>query len=372
MIKDWNHAAHLLCVRLDSLGDVLMCTPAMRALRAQHPERRLTLLTSSAGAALAPHLPEVEAVLVYEAPWMKSSNADPPARHIERIAALAGQRFDGAVIFTCYSQSALPAALLCQLAGIPLRAAYCREKPYQLLTDWIADPEPGALVRHEVQRQLDLVRHLGAEVLDESLSFLPLPADLAAVRSRLRRLGIDPAGRWLVLHPGASAPARRYPQRHWTTLVRELHERVGCPLVLTGGAHEMSLVDGIELPGKACVHSLAGQLSLGELGALLAQASLVVSNNTGPAHLAAAVGTPVVDLYALTNPQHTPWRVPSRVLNHDVGCRYCHRSVCPEGHHDCMEKLAPSQVVDAVCSLLKQTERYRNAERTRFGQGSAG
>ena len=362
MNNDWNHAAHLLCLRLDSLGDVLMCTPAMRALRAQLPERRLTLLTSPAGAALAPHLPDVDSVLAYEAPWMKSSSADPPGRHIEQIGALARHRFDGAVIFTCYSQSALPAALLCQLAGIPLRAAYCREKPYQLLTDWIADPEPGAFIRHEVQRQLDLVRHLGAQVQDEHLSFLPLAADMAAVRTRLCRLGIDPAGRWLVLHPGASAPARRYPQRHWTTLIRTLHERVACPLVLTGGAHEMSLIDGIDLPEDARVHSLAGQLTLGELGALLAQSSLVVSNNTGPAHLAAAVGTPVVDLYALTNPQHTPWRVPSRVLNRDVGCRYCHRSVCPEGHHDCMEKLAPSQVADAVCSLLKQTEPYRVRE----------
>ncbi|MGX4644235.1 lipopolysaccharide heptosyltransferase II [Massilia sp. SYSU DXS3249] len=362
MSNDWNHAAHLLCVRLDSLGDVLMCTPAMRALRAQHPARRLTLLTSPAGAALAPHLPDVDQVLAYEAPWMKSSSADPPDYHVAQIAALAGHRFDGAVIFTCYSQSALPAALLCQLAGIPLRAAYCREKPYQLLTDWIADPEPGAFVRHEVQRQLDLVRHLGAEVQDERLSFQPLRADMAAVDARLRRIGIDPAGRWLVLHPGASAPARRYPQRHWSSLIRQLHERIGCPMVLTGGAHEMSLIDGIDVPAEARVHSLAGQLSLGELGALLAQASLVVSNNTGPAHLAAAVGTPVVDLYALTNPQHTPWRVPSRVLNHDVGCRYCHRSVCPEGHHDCMEKLAPSQVVDAVCSLLKQTEPYRTRE----------
>jgi lipopolysaccharide heptosyltransferase II len=362
MTNDWKNAAHLLCVRLDSLGDVLMCTPAMRALRVQHPARRLTLLTSPAGAALAPHLPEVDAVLAYEAPWMKSSAADPPAYHIDQVAALGAHGFDGAVIFTCYSQSALPAALLCQLAGIPLRAAYCREKPYQLLTDWIADPEPGAFIRHEVQRQLDLVRHLGAEVFDERMSFVPLAADTAAVRARLRQAGIDPAGRWLVLHPGASAPARRYPQRHWSTLIGELHARVRCPLILTGGAHEMALIDGIEVAPGARVHSFAGQLGIGELGALLAQASLVVSNNTGPAHLAAAVGTPVVDLYALTNPQHTPWRVPSRVLNHDVACRYCHRSVCPEGHHDCMEKLAPTQVADAVCSLLKQTEPYRIRE----------
>ena len=358
----WNDAAHLLCVRLDSLGDVLMCTPAMRALRAQCPQRRLTLLTSPAGAALAPYLPEVDAVLAYEAPWMKSSAAATPATHIDWIARLAEQRFDGVVIFTCYSQSALPAALLCQLAGIPLRAAYCREKPYQLLTDWIADPEPGAMVRHEVQRQLDLVRHLGAEVMDERLSFVPGPKETEAVRSRLRQAGIDPDGRWLALHPGASAPARRYPGRHWNTLVKELSERIGCPLVLTGGAHEMGLIDAIEIPPGARVLSLAGQLGIGELGALLAQASLVISNNTGPAHIAAAVGTPVVDLYALTNPQHTPWRVPSRVLNHDVACRNCHRSICPEGHHDCMEKLAPSQVVDAVRGLLKQTERYRVRE----------
>ena len=358
--QQWNDAAHLLCVRLDSLGDVLMCTPALRALRAQCPERRLTLLTSPAGAALGPHLPDVDAVLAYEAPWMKNCAADPPGLHVDWIARLAAQGVDGAVIFTSYSQSALPAALLCQLAGIPLRAAYCREKPCQLLTDWIADPEPGAMARHEVQRQLDLVRHLGAEIADEKLSFLPGVEDMAAARRRLRLAGIDPAARWLVLHPGASAPARRYPQRHWKTLIQELSERIGCPLVLTGSAHEMALIDGIGVPPGARVLSLAGQLGIGELGALLAQASLVVSNNTGPAHIAAAVGTPVVDLHALTNLQHTPWRVPSRVLNHDVDCRNCQRSICPEGHHDCMEKLAPGEVADAVCSLLKQTEKYRN------------
>ena len=357
--KPWNDAAHLLCVQLGSLGDVLMCTPAMRALRAQCPQRRLTLLASPAGAALGPHLPDVDAVLAYEAPWMKSSAAS-PAAHADSITRLAAHGFDGAVIFTCYSESALPAALLCQLAGIPLRAAYCRGKPYQLLTDWIADPEPGAMVRHAVQRQLDLVRHLGAEIADEQLSFLPTVADTAAVRRRLRQAGIDPRERWLALHPGAGAPARRYPQRHWKTLIQALSERIGCPLVLTGGAHEMALIDAIGVAPGARVLSLAGQLGIGELGALLAQASLVVSNNTGPAHIAAAVGTPVVDLHALTNVQHTPWRVPSRVLNHDVDCRNCHRSVCPEGHHDCMEKLAPGEVADAVCSLLKQTEKYRN------------
>ena len=79
---------------------------------------------------------------------------------------------------------------------------------------------------------------------------------------------------------------------------------------------------------------------------------MLVSNNSGPVHVAAAVGTPVVDLYALTNPQHTPWGVPHRVLFHDVPCRYCYKSVCPEGHHDCLRRVPPKAVVEAALSLL--------------------
>jgi ADP-heptose:LPS heptosyltransferase len=103
--------------------------------------------------------------------------------------------------------------------------------------------------------------------------------------------------------------------------------------------------------------SLAGRLDVAELAALLARAPLLVSNNTGPVHLAAAVGTPVVDLYALTNPQHTPWRVPHRVLSHDVPCKYCCKSICPAGHHDCLRRVEPAAVVSAALDLLDERQR---------------
>ena len=105
--------------------------------------------------------------------------------------------------------------------------------------------------------------------------------------------------------------------------------------------------------------SLAGELDLGELAALLAMAPLLIANNTGPVHVAAAVGTPVVDLYALTNPQHTPWGVPNRVLNHDVPCKYCYKSVCPEGHHHCLTLVPPEAVVEAVRALFAEVGRQR-------------
>ena len=101
--------------------------------------------------------------------------------------------------------------------------------------------------------------------------------------------------------------------------------------------------------------SLVGQLDIAELIALLQAAPLLLSNNTGPVHLAAAVGTPVVDLYALTNVQHTPWQVPHRLLFHDVPCRVCYRSICPEGHHHCLELVTPDQVVAAILDLLAET-----------------
>lgn len=351
----WDQARRILCVRLDALGDVLMCTPAMRALRDAAPGRSLTLLTSPSGAAVAPFVPEVDDTIVHAAPWMKQDAPATPAALLALAACLAARRFDAAVVFTTYTQSALPAATLCWLAGIPLRLAHCRENPYHLLTDWIAEPEPRAMVRHEVQRQLELVRHAGVPRRAgpaPALSFALRAADLAATRARLLRLGIDPDRPWLLLHPGASAPSRRYPAGHWARAVNLLVRRTGLPVVITGSAVDAALVAEIRAACGVALPSLAGQLSLGELGAALRLATAALTNNSGPAHVAAAVGTPVVTLYALTNPQHTPWRVRSRVLFQDVPCRFCFKSTCPAGHHACLTGVEPERVVEAVLALL--------------------
>src|SRR5262249_33845045 len=102
--------------------------------------------------------------------------------------------------------------------------------------------------------------------------------------------------------------------------------------------------------------SLAGELNLEQLGAMISLADVLVVNNTGPAHLGAAVGTPVVNIYAQTNPQHTPWRVSSRVLTFDVPCKNCFKSICPENHNNCLRLIEPSRVVEAVLDLLSQKE----------------
>lgn len=353
----WAQARRILCVRLDSLGDVLMCTPAMRALRAAVPGRSLTLLGSAAGAAALPFMPELDDAIVHAAPWMKDSATGPdnhPGQQasLALVDTLAARAFDAAVIFTTYTQSALPAALLCHQAGIPLRLAHCRENPYRLLSDWIPDPEPASTVRHEVQRQLALVKQVGCPPAGLALSFVPRAADSAAATACLRAAGIDPGLPWILLHPGASAASRRYPPGHWAQSIRLLAQATALPLVLAGSAADVPLVEAIRRECGVPTASLAGQLDLGGLGAALRLAALAVTNNSGPAHIAAAIGTPLVELYALTNPQHTPWGGRSRVLFHDVPCRFCFKSSCPQGHHDCLAGVAPARVADAVLDLL--------------------
>ncbi|PUA75496.1 glycosyl transferase [Burkholderia sp. AU29985] len=367
MSAAWDRARRILCVRLDSLGDVLMTTPAMRALKESGDGRSITLLTSRTGAALAKHLPMVDDVWTYDAPWVKHPDVrGDPVVDLDMIDRLLAGRFDAAVIFTVYSQCPLPAAMMCWLAGIPLRLAHCRENPYQLLTDRVPETEPDTQIRHEVARQLALVRTVGAKTSDWRMAFEPGDAARRAVHARLqaalrrfsgpRRPAVRP-GRWLVVHPGASAASRRWPAERFgeaAARVAPLFDGIA----VTGSASERALVDAVcERAGPRAV-PLAGALPLGELGALIETADLLLSNNSGPVHLAAALGTPVVDLYALTNPQHTPWRVPHRALNVDVPCRNCYRSVCNQPGHPCLTGVSVDDVVAATHALLRGSERH--------------
>lgn len=350
----WDNAKNILCVRLDTIGDVIMTTPAMRALKVSQAGRRITLLTSSAGSVVAPLIPELDDLIIYDSPWLKATapreNSNPEYEMIERLRQA---NFDAAIVFTVYSQNPLPSAFLCYMAEIPLRLAHCHENPYQLLTNWIKDPEPDQFTRHEVRRQLDLVASVGSEIADQRMSLKIPETAQARVLQLLQELNINLKYPWIVIHPGATALSRRYPPERFAIVADQLVQQYGVPVIFTGTEPEQELIASIQQNMNTVSHALVGCLDLGELTALLSLAPLLISNNTGPVHIAAAVGTPVVDLYALTNPQHTPWEVPNRVLFHDVPCRICYKSICPEGHYHCLRLVEPETVVNAALELLQ-------------------
>jgi ADP-heptose:LPS heptosyltransferase len=203
--------------------------------------------------------------------------------------------------------------MLAYLAGIPKRLSYCRENPYELLTDWVPDQEPYNSIKHQVRRDLDLVATVGATSACDQL-MLRVNNDLKkTVNQILVEQGIDTRSPWLIFHPGVSDTKREYPINQWAAAGNELAGK-GHQLLLTGAAAEIQLCERIrQLIGEGS-KNMAGLFSLEAFITLISMAPAVISVNTGTVHIAAATGTPVVVLYALTNPQHTPWKVPCKVL----------------------------------------------------------
>ncbi len=357
--EQWRSARNILAVRLDNLGDVLVTTPALHAIKSGLPAATLTLLTSPVGAQVARLNPDIDDVIVYEAPWMDPWQKLPQdsAREQRMIALVRERGFDGAMIFTSYHQSSLPAAFLCYLADIPLRVAASIDGPGSLLTTRHRHPER---MMHEVERGLDLVGSIGLSTDDSGL-VLKVPEQAREILfdlmstyeiTRLRPL--------VVVHPGCSMPARTYPWEMYAGVIDLLVERLDVTVAITGSDDERELVERIlgrvREQNRAAVLPLAGRLPFPSLCALIEAADLTITNNTGPMHISAAVGTPVVALFALTNPpeQWGPWRVPNILLNHEVTCRLCYKRVCPYGH-ECLSLVTPEMVVDAAAALLKET-----------------
>lgn len=360
----WQTAQNVLLIRLDNLGDVLLTTPAFHAVKQTLPHARLTLLASPVGAQVAALDPDIDEVIVYQAPWMDPWHKLPQESEREQavIAQLKARHFDAAIIFTSFRQSALPAAYLCYLAAIPLRAAASIDGPGSLLTTRHKHPER---MMHEVERGLDLVAALGMQT-DERDMVLRVPEQSLET---VRRERIDPVrstGPYIVVHPGCSMPARTYPWEMYAEVIELLVKQLHAFVAVTGAEDERRLVEQVLLrvpeEQRRSTQSLAGVLSFPELCALIKLSDLTITNNTGPMHIAAAVKTPVIALFALTNPpeQWGPWNVPHRQMYHDVPCRICYSRICPY-QHECLRLVSSQMVVDATRTLLTEVGWERNA-----------
>ena len=333
---------HVLVCRLDSDGDVLLSGPAVRAVRAG--ARKVTLLCGPRGRAAAELLPGVDEIVEFRCPWIEHEPQPVSGDGVVALADQLGQRaIDQAIVLTSFHQSPLPTALVLRLAGIPTIAAISEDYPGSLLDVRHLAPDDV----HEVQRSLSLVATLGYH--------LP-PGD----DGRLSVRATPPASRvprdhepFVVVHPGASVPARAWAPERNAALVDAL-VAVGRRVVVTGGPGEQPLTRLVAGEPRPEVLDLGGRTDLAELARVLAQADVVVVGNTGPAHLAAAVGTPVVSLFAPVVPavRWRPWGVPHVLLgDQEAPCKDSRARVCTVPGHPCLNEIPLATVVAAVDSL---------------------
>ncbi len=334
----FSHCRNLLLLRLDNIGDVLMTAPALRAIKETQPDTRLTLLASPAGALAAAVLPWVDEVMPWRVLWQA---LDRPPGEVEQewalIDALKARRFDGAIALTSFRQSPHPAALVCQLAGIPLRLGASRETG-ECLTHRVSDL-PDDL--HQVERNLRLVEAAGYRVRDRHLT-------LAIPPSPHR-----PTQPYLLLNPWASCPSRMYDLERFAIAARTLAETLGWPVVVTGtDKHRPAAAPLLATLGLHAI-DLIGKTTLADLVALVAHAQLMLSTNTSTMHIADATQTPSVILFAGTEleRQWQPRQTRARLLRRPTPCSPCYAFTCPYAM-ECLD-ISPADVVAAALSLIK-------------------
>ena len=327
----------VLLARLDSDGDVLVSGPAVRAVAAAG--HRVVLLCGPRGAAAARLLPGVDEVLVWHCPWIDADPTPVDADDIARLVEdLRSRSIDRALVLTSYHQSPLPLALVLRLAGVPWVGATSEDFPGSLLDLRHRLPDTGL---HEVERALSLVSAAGYRSPDTALAVRrPLP-DTGALTG---------PGAYVVVHPGASVPARAAGParmaRHVEALVAAGHR-----VVVTGGPDETALAAAVA--GQVAL-DLGGRTDLEQLADVLNRAQCVVVGNTGPAHLAAAVGTPVVSLFAPVVPAERwrPWGVAHVLLgDQQEQCAFSRARTCPVPGHPCLDGIASTEVAAAVATL---------------------
>jgi ADP-heptose:LPS heptosyltransferase len=346
----WRDVRRLLVARLDNAGDVLMCQPALRAIRKACPTAHVTLWASPGGAAVADLLSEVDDTLVTRAIWQDWGRLPfDPDRERDLIQTLAEGEHDAAIIFTSFSQSPLPPAYAGYLAGIPRRAGQSRDFGGALLSDVVQPPQDST---HQVDRNLHLVRGLGFTASSNRISVtIPRGArDALALKLRLKGLGLGLP--FVVIHAGASCAARRYPAERFAEVGRLLGRALGWPLVLTGSDGEAELVAALARDIGAGAIPLAGQTTLPDLAALVERATAIITNNTFTMHLADAVDTPGVVLFSGTEliEQWRPRAAIIRMLQRPAPCSPCYRFECPY-HLECLD-VSPREVASTLLQLV--------------------
>lgn len=350
------HDPRVLIVRTDRIGDVVLSTPAIRAVRAAYPKGYVALMVQPATRPLVEGHPMLDEVITFDKEGIHRTWVG-----MWRLAQqLRARRFDLALILHTTNR----VLLLTWLAGIRHRVGYARRLGALLTRSLPYVKRLGE--RHELDYTLDLVRFAemthspdgcpdppeGYPAQDRTLEIASQPEGQAPVEAWLREVGVRPEDRLLLLHPGASCPSKRWSPERFAAVADCLAETRATRIAVIAGPGEEGVADAVRRGAKAPVLAPPKPFTLAELPWLLKRAQCLVSNDSGPVHLACAVGTPVVAIFGrwgggLSPTRWGPTGQRSVVLHHDVGCRPCLAHRCQIGFV-CLQAVTVDEVVAAV------------------------
>ena len=336
----------ILIVRLDRIGDVVLSTPVIKALRDAYPKSRISFLTGPHCREILEGNPHLDEVIIYD----KKERERGILGNLRFISRLRKIKFDLAVILHPTNRS----HLIAFLAGIPERVGYDKKMGI-LLTKKIPHLKQLGL-KHEIDYTLDILRYIGIEPKERRLC-MPINDDSELkVGDIFAKCGIKEGDLVITLNPGGSCPSKRWGLENYIKVGNDAARRYGARIVVICGSLDKSLGDNVADSISAKAVNLSGRTTVGDLASVLRRSRLLISNDSGPVHIACAVGTPVIAIFGRSDRGLSPERwgptgEDDVALHKDVGCAVCLAHNCELGFK-CLEAITVDEVLKAAEKIL--------------------
>ena len=331
---------NILVIKLRYIGDVLLATPTLRAIKAARPDVRITMMVNRGTEDVLSGNPDVDEVMVLDKGSLGAQS--------RLIAGLRGRQFDTVIDLTDGDRS----AFLTWISGAPVRIGFNDEHRWRgrYYTE-VVPPVPA--VRHRIDRDLEALKpiHIQADSKDPQLSLTQEEKNSAD--QLLHQLGIQPSQSFVILQPGARYWFKAWPPERFAELADRLTSRHGCQVLIGGSNQDIDIAQQIQQMATSNPVIMAGRTTIKQFAAVAKKSALFVGSDSGAMHVASAVGTPVVALFGPSNPREWgPRGGPVEILHKEIDCRSCFHPTCIRGEENCMRLIAVHEVVVAARRLL--------------------
>jgi heptosyltransferase II len=340
-------ANKILVMRYRFIGDTVLTVPFLRNLRQAYPKALIDLMLEPFSGQVIEGCPYVDRVIPFEIKsihkYSSRSQRGKLAGYIEYWRRIRQERYDAAFVL----KRSLSSALLVWAAGIPRRIGFATEGRKILLSDPVSYRQD----RHEVQNFLDCLRALDVPVSSEALELWPVPASDAKAMDLFRGAGWGPDDLKIIIHAAASLPAKQWPLERFAAVMGLVQKRYRARFIYTGAKEDASLYKEIERQGPFGGLNLCGITALRENLSIYRASNLFFGVDSGPMHMAAAVGVPVVALFGPTDERKWgPWGEGHTVITKRLSCRPCKPHKCRD--NKCMREISVEEALEAVDEKL--------------------
>jgi len=330
----------VLIIKLRYIGDVLLATPTVRAIKAARPDVRVTMMVNRGTEDVLSGNPDIDEIVVLDKESL--------AAQWRLIAGLRRRRFDTVIDLTDGDRS----AFLSWISGAPVRIGFNDEHRWR---GWcytqVIQPVPG--VRHRIDRDLEVLKPIKIQAGSMDTQLWLTPEEGNSADQLLDQLGIQPLQSIVILQPGARYWFKAWPPERFSELADRLTSQYGCQVLIGGGDQDIDLAQQIRQMAKSKPIIMAGRTTIKQFAAIAKRSALFVGSDSGAMHIATAVDTPVVTLFGPSDPREWgPRGGPAEVIYKGVDCRACFHPTCQRGEQNCMQLITIDEVMIAAARLM--------------------